>query len=173
MLGAPRRAEAAEESVTALANSIERIAGDDVLITKIALNYIEELENQLNEGQNPPYKFFEDIIRAHWPKYEHTGSKSEVMIIDFPEPEGTEESKTEQEMMDQYLAKIQKVRGKKVKGEELTVLCKSLAQATETKITKKSWISKTRMLQWIVKNQEAIQPKFEEVLAAWAAGFGN
>lgn len=167
LIGAPKRAE--QESISSLTAAIERIAGDDELISRIVLSYVEELEDQLVQGQNPSDKFFTNIIRTHWPKYERKSCHSDEMIIDFPEPETSEESKLEQDMMDQYLARIQKVRGKKVKGVELQTLCRTLATKTGRSITKKSLISKPRMLQWIVKNRDSIEPVFDQALNDWTA----
>ena len=72
------------------------------------------------------------------------------------------------ELMDKYLARIQQIRCKKVKGDELTILCKTLSQKTEIRFAKKFTLSKTRMLQWLAKNNDAIEPVFEEILQEWA-----
>jgi hypothetical protein len=163
-----KRGDQRQETVTEIALSIEKMAGDDEILSKIVLSYLREVRRMLDVGIIPDDSFFKGIFISHWPysadppsldDFEKTEKLPEIVT---PHPEiGINER--------MYLNEIQKQLGRKVKGGELFSFCKELAHKAELRFAKKVQISKGRALSWMVENSHEIEVYFSDLLATWVA----
>ena len=157
--------------VESLAMSIERIAGDDELISKIVLSYLRELEEHLDRSHAPSDHFYQNILTAHWPYSGKLPTAEEMCLVPKNEVKTPPALKQPEDAGQRYLTVIQKALGKKVKGEELVAFCRFIAKQCELTLHKKSIISKGRLLAWLADHDNVIAPQFTELLDQWISDY--
>jgi hypothetical protein len=153
-------------SLRELANSIEKITGDDEILTKITLRYLRSLQIHLKNHHPLPDSFFTNILVHNWPYSSSPPppEQFEASLTVIPPPTT---SKALDRVESDYLTRIQKGVGRRIKGIELGTLCKALSARAFVYLPKKSLISKQRMLAWIVENEAALNEHFEVTLTDW------
>jgi hypothetical protein len=162
------RREQRPETVQQLAESIEKMVGDDEILSKIVLAYLGRLRSLLQAGIIPDEAFYNRIFVSHWPysadppSLEDFGRTEKCPEVQVPRADIGANERT-------YLSEIQRQLGRKVKGGELFALCKELAVKTGIRFRKKFQVSKTRALSWLVENSDLIEPCFSSVLIPWIA----
>lgn len=158
--------------VSRVAAEIEKIAGDDEIISKIVLSYLRELEEHLDRNHAPSDHFYQNIITAHWPYSAKPPTAAELGLLPREDVRPPPVPPTpETSVQDNYLTQIQKALGKKVKGEELVSLCRFISKQLNIPLHKKSTVSKARLLAWLSDYDANISPRFSEFLEAWISSY--
>jgi hypothetical protein len=158
---------ASESSLSDLAATIERIAGDDEITSRIVLNYLRKFRTVVQERTELPSDFFSDIIVTHWP---YASDPPELDDYIPPSAQAVPETAIRRDLPSSeqtFLSEIQRRAGRKVKGPELISFCKLLAEKAGCHLPKRQILSKPRLLGWMVENTAFVQPVFDEGLTEW------
>jgi hypothetical protein len=152
MFAQPRRSPK-PLSLRELADSIEKITGDDEILIKIVLRYLQSLQMHIENRHSLPEGFSTDILIRNRP-YSFSARSSEQFQSPQPIIPRSTPSENLGPIESAYLERIQKDLG-------------TLSGLMPVHIPEKNSISKQRMLNWIVGNEAILNEYCEVTLAEW------
>ena len=159
------------QSLNDIVETINRMAGDDEILTKIALKFISSLKVSLQNGG--PFDIYFDssnIATNFWPY----GQPPEILPQNLDEKN---DNSTNLEMVPHtptrrsitedtapILHKIQQEMGMKLRQQDLIAIGKKISVSLQIPLKKKERQSKVGILEWMQANWETIEPTISETV---------
>lgn len=173
-----------KESLDELLAKIPRLTNDDDMLTKFALNYINEIQKAIENPQahHLDFRDKEAVLQACWPYYSQNSSnykevnnspsKDEIASRDGNidqdmenlSPPCRKEGKKYSHAINEYLVRIQQQVGRKIKLSDLCVIVKFLSEKAHIPLHKRDKLSKDRIYQWITTYDVMLSPYFNEAI---------
>lgn len=159
------------QSLNDIVETINKMAGDDEVLTKIALKFISSLKVSLQNGG--PFDIYFDssnIATNFWPygpPPELLPQSPEEKEEEFDVSEIIPHTPTRRSITEDtapILHKIQQEMGMKLRQQDLIAIGRKISSNLQIPLKKKERQSKVGILEWMQSNWEIIEPAISQII---------